>query len=787
MKAFTPPRRLLLIAASVLAILLVATATRQTSEWVEKVQVQNGQEFLKALRNTTSEAVRMWKEEELRTVEYWASTSEVTEAAGNLLEDFKAGQPLRDSVGLSKIRDWYDEINGGHPYEGFFIVGPGNTNLGSSRDQSIGAENLLVGRGPMLESAWKGKPFCSSPIRSAVELAMEDGSMVEGRATMLCGTGIHDEAGDVIALLLIRINPYNTLFPLLERSRPGESGETVLFNGKGEIASHSRFLNSYHERADGKVISFFASLGLSSAQRHVILQPLVSSRRSGPSSRFSTMAPYQNYSGDPVVGAWEWNEDIQMGLLVEMAEEEAFESIWATRKALTVFGVIAGAAILLMMIAHQIWISKEKDRRKRLEREVEMNHLKSEFLARMSHEIRTPMNGVFGMLECLADTSLDAEQADRVYTALDSATSMLAILNDILDLSKIESGQIEFLDEPFDLRRTTEIAVSLFEDKAKAQGNLLRLDWEKQLPEARRGDGFRLGQVLTNLLSNANKFTHDGTIVVKVGAAEDPDVIKVEVVDTGVGIPENRLSAIFGEFVQADQSTSAMYGGTGLGLSIVNRLVQGMGGEIDVHSTVDVGSNFHFTLRLPKVEERREVLQTSEPIASSGQDSPANPARSKHPEGTVILQAPVVDLTGVRALVVDDNAVNLKVARAFLNKLNADVTMIDGGQEAVDLFKQQEFDLIFMDVQMPGVDGFEATRMIRKLPRGKSVHIVALTAHALPEYHQKCKEAGMDSFLPKPMRKKALADLLRRDFLASTPADADPDKPDAPDQLSDAA
>jgi signal transduction histidine kinase/CheY-like chemotaxis protein len=463
-------------------------------------------------------------------------------------------------------------------------------------------------------------------------------------------------------------------------------------------------------------------------------------------------------------------------LLVEMAESEAFEPIWATRKALTVFGVIAGLAILLMMIAHQIWISKEKERRQRLEREVELNHLKSEFLARMSHEIRTPMNGVFGMLECLAETSLDVEQADRVRTALDSASSMLAILNDILDLSKIESGQIEFIHEPMNLRKVAENAVNLFAGKAEAQGNTLRIDWDQRLPEFYQGDSVRLGQVLTNLLSNANKFTKGGTIVVKAAATETPDVVRIEVVDSGVGIPENRLGAIFGEFVQADQSTSAMYGGTGLGLAIVSRLIGGMGGEVGVNSTVDVGSTFYFTLPLEPMADQRAI--EVEPVGKPADDSSG--VQETEPTATA-------DLTGVRILVVDDNAVNLKVARAFLKKLGGDVTVVDGGQEAVNLVAEQEFGLIFMDVQMPGVDGFDATRMIRELPNGKTVHIVALTAHALPEYRQKCAEVGMNSFLAKPMRKKALADMLLQEFLPPTGADSSTTELRSPDSLSDAA
>jgi signal transduction histidine kinase/CheY-like chemotaxis protein len=738
-----PPRRLLLISASLFAVMLIGTATKQTSDWVENIQVQNGQEFLQALRNTTSEALRVWKNEELHSLEYWASTPDVQAAAKELVNDAEVGE-VSQSGGLDLIRKWYDEVSGGHFYEGFSVIGANNVSLASNEKINWGIADMLSETEGFLDQAWQGGSFCSPLMRANVELAMEDGRLAEGRATMLCGSGIKDEAGIVIAVLLVRVNPYNTLFPLLERSRPGHSGETILFNGKGEIASHRRFLNNYHERADGKVVSFFTSIGLSPAQRRIILQPLINSKRAGVASRISTMAPYANYRGDSVVGAWEWNDDIQMGMVIELDETEAYEPIWATRHALIVFGVIAGLAILLTMIAHQYWHSREIVRRKRLDHEVELNRMKSEFLARMSHEIRTPMNGVFGMLECLADSELSDEQTDRVETALSSASSLLAILNDILDLSKVESGQLEFCEEDFDLKKLAGDVLQLFKEKADEHDNSLRLDWDPRMNSCSRGDSVRISQVLINLLSNANKFTNDGLVALRISMTETPDVYKFEVADSGVGIPDDRIDAIFGEFIQADCTTSRNYGGTGLGLAIVKRLVEGMGGQVEVKSSVGVGSTFSFSLHL--------------------QPSMLSPA-SRKPKGAGRPSAEEFPGQGLRALVVDDNAVNLKVAKAFLNKFGCEVEVAASGQEAIDIFERDNFDIIFMDIQMPGIDGFEATQIIRTMPHGANVRIIALTAHALPEYKDRCNTAGMDGFLAKPIRKNTMAKMLNQQFV----------------------
>ncbi len=738
-----PPRRLLLISASLFAVMLIGTATKQTSDWVENIQVQNGQEFLQALRNTTSEALRVWKNEELHALEYWASTADVRAAVKQLVNDAQESGASQ-SGGLEKIRKWYDEVSGGHFYEGFSVIGAKNVSLASNETGDWGIADMLAETSDFLDQAWKGGTFCSPLMRANVELALEDGRLAEGRATMLCGSGIKDETGKVIAVLLVRVNPYNTMFPLLERSRPGHNGETILFNGKGEIASHRRFLNNYHERADGKVISFFTAVGLSPAQRRIILQPLINSKRLGVASRISTMAPYLNYRGESVVGAWEWNEDIQMGMVVEVDEKEAYEPIWATRHALTVFGMIAGLAIFLTMLAHQYWHSRELVRRKRLDHEVELNRMKSEFLARMSHEIRTPMNGVFGMLECLADSELSDEQADRVETALSSASSLLAILNDILDLSKVESGQLEFCEEDFDLKKLATDVLQLFKEKADENHNSLRLDWDPRMNGCYRGDSVRISQVLINLLSNANKFTNDGLVALRVSMTETPDVYQFEIADSGVGIPEDRLDAIFGEFVQADCTTSRNYGGTGLGLAIVKRLVEGMGGMIEVKSAEGVGSTFSFSLHLPPSNLSPGLHKPKgKQRQSSGDELPGQ---------------------GLRALVVDDHAVNLKVARAFLTKFGCEVEVAASGQQAIDVFSVDNFDIIFMDIQMPGLDGFEATQIIRSMPHGADVRIIALTAHALPEYQARCEDAGMDGFLAKPIRKETMANMLNLHF-----------------------
>jgi signal transduction histidine kinase/ActR/RegA family two-component response regulator len=375
---------------------------------------------------------------------------------------------------------------------------------------------------------------------------------------------------------------------------------------------------------------------------------------------------------------------------------------------------------------------------------------KSQFLANMSHEIRTPMNGIMGMVELLSGTKLTKKQHGFVETAKRSSEALLRIIDDILDFSRIEAGRLELEKTDFQLRETVEETVALFAESAHGEGLDLACQVARDVPDRLRGDPFRLKQVLGNLIGNAVKFTQEGGVVVRVNSLKDPAgsiPLRFEVSDTGIGIAPADQKHIFDLFSQADGSTTRQYGGTGLGLAISRQLVEMMEGSIGVESEPGEGSSFWFTARF---EEQPEVSTDPSPKA----ESHAAPRRKDA-------------FDDVHVLLAEDNPVNQAVALHMLENLGCQVELAGSGREAVAATRETAFDLILMDCQMPEVDGYEATALIRERERivsggGISTPIVALTAHAMQGDRDRCLAAGMDDYLAKPFTQEQLLEVLRR-------------------------
>lgn len=397
-------------------------------------------------------------------------------------------------------------------------------------------------------------------------------------------------------------------------------------------------------------------------------------------------------------------------------------------------------------------LADEIEQRKRIEKELHKakeiaeaaSKTKSEFLANMSHEIRTPMNGILGTLQLLQGSVMSESQKQYVSIAYNSGESLLSLLNDILDFSKIEAGKLELEYIPFDVRSLINELAVLLKQKADERRVVIKTELDSEIPEVIRGDSVRIRQILSNLLTNAIKFTEDGDVTMRVSVLEKDDSyarLRFEIIDTGIGISENVQRKLFNSFTQADGSTTRKYGGTGLGLAIVRQLVTMMRGRLGVNSEPGKGSTFWAEIAFEIAHEIASATSEKKPVEE------------------------VLELEGL-ALLVEDNPVNQVVAKKMLEKVGIKYEVVNNGEEAVNRLQQNhDFDLVLMDCQMPVMDGYEATQRLReyeKENRLEHLPVIAMTANAMEGDKDKCLAAGMDDYVAKPVKQQALRETLAK-------------------------
>ena len=396
-------------------------------------------------------------------------------------------------------------------------------------------------------------------------------------------------------------------------------------------------------------------------------------------------------------------------------------------------------------LAQLVGLAFERDDRLQSQRELldaltaaeRAGEAKTSFLANMSHEIRTPMNGIIGMLDLALSNEEDAAKRDTLQTASHAADSLMRLLDDILDYSRLEAGKFEILARPFDFERTLKDVVQLFQPRADAKGLQVSLDYDEKLPSSILGDGVRVRQILSNFMSNAVKFTASGSVGIKVIANPGTrHAVRVEVRDTGPGLSQENMDRLFKRFSRADTVAAQQESGSGLGLAICKQLSELMGGTIGVESQLGEGSCFWVELPLIAAEPI-----THETLLDQTVDGESE--------------------TPLRILCADDNLVNRKVLEGVLGKLGHHVTLVEDGLEALEAIKTAPFDVVLMDIQMPNLDGSEATRIIRSGSVGQAqIPIIALTANAMEGNEEEYLNAGMDKYLPKPVKIDALKKAL---------------------------
>lgn len=713
-------------------------------------------EHLQASLGSFSELINNWQQQNIAAIQVLANSSQGKQLLHQILQD--AGE---DPASQTALREWLYPILLVMGFDGYSVINRERIIMAASTESYRRQPVQLPETHEVLDKALARRPAISRPVAAVRPLDGPRGHHPTGTLMQNLCVVISDNDAD-IGYFCLRFNTQTSFFPIFLKGWTGRSGDIYAIDQHARFITPARF---------GKKAQ---SASTPDEQRNARIGRLVSvpDQKNG-AARLTYMADflinqeaglirtdYLDYRAVPVAGAGRWIPEMELGVIVEQDLDEAMAPYIASRN--IIISLTAGAMLLIMVLTFSALANRKKlesinqnleelvsERTRELilakDAALAASQSKAKFLANMSHEIRTPLNAIIGLAHvALGSNYPDRQQAIYLDKIRGSGEHLLEIINDILNLSRMEAGKLELDRRVFTLEQVIDKTLDLVWEKAAAKGLEIKVDIDQDIPKVLVGDPLRLGQILINLCANAVKFTDAGHISLVVSALRQWDTgleLLMEVKDTGVGIEPEKVDQLFQPFQQVDASSARRFEGTGLGLSICKHLVELMQGRIEVETHPGEGSNFRVFVNLEKNLNPEASVQA------------APPAKARLTR---------FETLSCNLLVVEDNPLNQEIIESLLETMGVKPHCVDSGPAAIQAITQNDFDIVLMDIQLPGMDGVEATRRIRQLPNAKKLPIIAVTANALPGDRESYLAAGMTDYLAKPIDPIQLYNLIKR-------------------------
>lgn len=739
-----------------IALILLFVFSGVALRHVHSSQERIIREHLLSSLNSFSELIYNWQQQNIAAIQLLTNSTQGKPLLQQILRD--GGD---DPLSRKALNDWLNPILLIMGFDGYSVMSRDRIILAASTESYLKRPVQLPETKEVLDKALARRPAISRPIPAVRSLEGPRGRQPAGTLMQnLCVVLAIDEVDS--GYFCLRFNTQTSFFPIFLKGWTGRSGDIYAVDQYGRFITPARFAGKsqtsvplekqYTERI-GTRVSVPAD-GREEGPLTFMADFLVNHEAG------LIRVDYPDYRGIAVAGAGRWVPEMALGIIVEQDLDEAMAPYIASRN--IIIGLTAGAMFLTLVLTFSALAHRKKlesinqhledlvsERTRELmlakDEALAASQSKAKFLTNMSHEIRTPLNAIIGLAHvALGNNKTDRTQATYLEKIRVSAEHLLEIINDILNFSRMEAGKLELDHRVFTLEQVIDKTLDMVWEKAAAKGLEIKVQIDPRIPKALMGDPLRLGQVLINLCANAVKFTDKGAVSVVVNQVREWDKrveLLFEIKDTGVGIAPEKIKQLFQPFQQVDASSARRFEGTGLGLSICKHLAEMMGGKIEVHSRLGQGSNFQVRVQLEKSTSNELPL-------------PQQPLRQE--------KIARFEPLNCSLLVVEDNPLNQEIIESLLDTMGIKPLCVDSGPAAIEAITQKDFDVVLMDIQLPGMDGVEATKRIRQINRAKNLPIIAVTANALRGDKESYLAAGLNDYLSKPIDPGQLYEMIRR-------------------------